>query len=604
MGQVQQDQKTTKRRKPCFRLWAVYLVIGVGVSASLIAFRYTQDREHGLAQARFERDAVNISASLTKDIDRYVDVLRSVRRLFDASQEVERNSFRIFSEGPIQRNPGIQALEWVPRIPHAERSAYEKAARREGLSAFQLTDRDKTGGLIPAPRREEYFPVYFVEPLQGNESALGHDPLLPARIQALSKARDTGSEVASQQIHLIQDSKNQAGIMLFLPVYDGGVPETVEERRKQLIGYVEGVFRVGDMVAASLEGLSVDGVGFTLSDRTDPANPEQLYTRGTSPTDAQPFRYQTAIDFGGRQWTLELYPTASPAGKAPPLDWYVLAGGLFITATIGAYLLSETTRNSRIARTVEERTAELQHTIQEAALRQAELDQARELDRLKTNFVGAVSHDLRTPLTSIMGYAEFLEDEIAGTLSNQQIEFVQQIHKGARRLEYLLNDLLDFARLDAGTFKLTLEHTDLQGKLLEVSESLRPQIEEARLTLSVVSPTTPLIAQMDAQRIERVLINLLTNAIKFTLPGGTIRLKARLEGDRVICEVEDSGEGIAPADIPKLFRHFTQLSNGMRRGGTGIGLSICKAIVEAHGGTIGVRSTLGQGSTFWFSLPL
>ncbi len=601
---MQHDAQSSKRRKPFFRFWAVYLVIGVGVTATLVSFRYTQDRELSLGQARFERDAVNISASLSKDIDRYVDVLRSVRRLFDASEKVERNSFRIFSEGPIQLNPGIQALEWVPRIPDAERDAYEQAARREGFARFQLTDRDPTGKLIPAPRRSEYFPVYFVEPYVGNESALGHDPLIPARVEALSKARDTGVEVASRQFTLIQEKANQAGIALFLPVYEGGIPETVEERRERLLGYAEGVFRVGDMVEASLRGLSVDGIGVTLSDRTDPAKPEQLFHKGPVLTEAPTIRYQTVIDFGGRKWNLELYPTIPLTDDEFPGDWFVLFGGLLITAVLSAYIFAETTRNSRIARTVEERTTELHHTIQEAALRQAELDQARELDRLKTNFVGAISHDLRTPLTSIMGYAEFLEDEIGGTLSGTQVEFVQQIHKGARRLEYLLNDLLDFARLDAGTFKLTLGHTDLRDKLLEVAESLRPQIEEARLTLSVGSPETPLIASMDAQRIERVLINLLTNAIKFTLPGGTIRLAARLEGDRVICEVEDTGEGIAPADIPKLFRHFSQLKSGMKRGGTGLGLSICKAIVEAHGGAIGVRSTLGHGSTFWFSLPV
>jgi signal transduction histidine kinase len=588
---------------PLLRSWVILLVVGIGVASSLLAFRYTQDRERSLAQARFERNAVNISASLSKDIHRYVDFLHSVRRFFDASTEVDRNSFHVFCEGPIRQNPGIQAMEWVPRIRHAERAAYEAAARHDGFESFLLTDRSGDGTLMPAGEREEYFPVYYVEPYQGNESALGHDPQLPARLDALAKARDTGTVVASGRFTLIQERENQAGVALFLPVYEGGVPETLAERREQLIGYAEGVFRIGDMVEASLAGLSLDEVGLQLTDRTDPAQPEVIFSRGKPPSEENAIRYMSALDFGGRQWTLDLYPLA-PAGKGLPLDWLVLGGGLLITTLVGAYLFAETSRNTQIARTVEERTTELQHTIQESALRQAELDQARELNRLKTNFVGAVSHDLRTPLTSIMGYAEFLEDEIGGELSGQQVEFVRQIHKGARRLEYLLNDLLDFARLDAGTFKLTLGSTDLQGKLHEVAESLRPQIEEARLTLAVSAPETKLVALMDAQRIERVLINLLTNAIKFTPPGGTIRLSARIDEDRLVCEVQDTGEGIAPVDIPKLFRHFSQLKSGEKRGGTGLGLSICKAIIEAHGGAIGVRSTLGHGSTFWFSLPL
>lgn len=595
------DAHDTKRPFPLFRFWAVFLVVGVGITGSFLAFLHTQEQERSLAQANFERDAVNVAASLSKDIRSYVDLLHSVRRLFDASEQVERDSFRIFCERPIQEHPGIQALEWVPRVPLAERDAYEKAARKEGFPSFTITDRTEDGKLIPAGIRDEYFPIYYVEPYHANERALGHDPQLPARLEALANARDSGDEVASGKFTLIQETENQAGVALFLAVYGGGVPKTLDERRQELLGFAEGVFRVGDMVEASLRGLRMEGFALELIDRTDPTHPEWLFTRGERREDAEP--YQTAIDFGGRKWSLDLYPSATPNEKGLPLAWGVLLSGLFITALTGSYLYAETSRNAKIATLVEERTAELRVTIQESARRQAELDQARELDRLKTNFVGAVSHDLRTPLTSIMGYAEFLEDEIGGALNPDQLEFVTQIHKGARRLEFLLNDLLDFARLDAGTFKLTLSTSDLRATFEEVVEGLRPQIEEAELTLSADVPETPLLAPMDTQRIERVLTNLLSNAIKFTPPGGKIRMSARLDGRELLCEIEDTGEGIASQDIPKLFQHFSQLKSGEKRGGTGLGLSICKAIVEAHGGTIGVRSTLGEGSTFWFTLP-
>ena len=122
MGQVQPSNRERKPRLAFLRFWAVYLVVSVGLAGSFVAFRYTQDQEHRLTQARFERNAVNISASLTKDIDRYIDLLHSIRRHIDASDDVDRNSFGIFCEGPISRNPGIQALEWVPRVAHDERA--------------------------------------------------------------------------------------------------------------------------------------------------------------------------------------------------------------------------------------------------------------------------------------------------------------------------------------------------------------------------------------------------------------------------------------------------------------------------------------------------
>ncbi|HEY9721191.1 MAG TPA: hybrid sensor histidine kinase/response regulator [Oscillatoriaceae cyanobacterium] len=252
------------------------------------------------------------------------------------------------------------------------------------------------------------------------------------------------------------------------------------------------------------------------------------------------------------------------------------------------------------------RVAEKQR--QESVIREretrADLEAARELDHLKSQFVNAVSHELRTPITTIMGYAEFMEDRIGGELTAQQSEFVEQISASAKRLARLVDDLLDFARLEAGTFRLQLAESDFAAPINEVVESLKPQAEAAQITLEVALGGQPLLLRMDAQRIEQVLINLVGNAIKFTPPGGTIRLSARLEGGTLRCEVTDTGIGISPDDVPKLFQKFSQLESGARKGGTGLGLSISKALVEAHGGHIGVKSQPGKGSTFWFTLPL
>jgi signal transduction histidine kinase len=239
----------------------------------------------------------------------------------------------------------------------------------------------------------------------------------------------------------------------------------------------------------------------------------------------------------------------------------------------------------------------------EAQLRD-QYEKLKELDKLKGDFVNAVSHDLRTPLTSILGFAEFLEDEIGGLLSPQQRGFVEQIENSTKRLEGMVNDLLDFARLDAGTFRLHCVESDLVGRVRDLVESLRPQAEERRLELRTELPRGPLMHVLDPQRIDRVLANLIGNALKFTPEGGRIVVKLVEEPEGLVCEVSDTGSGIAPEDLPKLFQRFTQLEAGARmKAGTGLGLSISKAQVEAHGGTIGVRSMPGEGSTFWFRLP-
>ncbi len=249
--------------------------------------------------------------------------------------------------------------------------------------------------------------------------------------------------------------------------------------------------------------------------------------------------------------------------------------------------------------------AERAHLMVKEQEARAEIKAAKELDQLKNDLVNSVTHELRTPLSSIMGYVEFLQDGLGGPLTPQQQEFVHQIEMSTERLKRLVDDLLDFARIEAGTFQLRLDRADLRAKIRETVDSLRPQAEEARLAIAVSLPSSPLWVCMDGQRIEQVLINLLNNAIKFTPGGGHIRVQVTSETGWARCEVQDTGIGIAPEEISKLFQRFSQLKSGVKMGvGTGLGLSISKSIVEAHGGQVGVRSEPEKGSTFWFTLPL
>ncbi|MDB5101058.1 MAG: Sensory transduction histidine kinase [Cyanobacteria bacterium RYN_339] len=227
-----------------------------------------------------------------------------------------------------------------------------------------------------------------------------------------------------------------------------------------------------------------------------------------------------------------------------------------------------------------------------------------EADRYKDEFLSVISHELRTPLNFILGFASILDDELAGTLNEEQHRQVGKIMAGSDRMLALVNDLLDFAKIQAGKLALTREVQLLAPLFEDAIGTLAPLAARKGVRLTAhVDVDVPL--EVDGPRVIQVLTNLVTNAIKFTPAGGNVTVRAAMDGDRVLTQVIDTGVGIPPDQVVKLFARFQQLDMSATRqsGGTGLGLSIAKALVEGHRGEIGVLSEPGAGSTFWFTLP-
>jgi signal transduction histidine kinase len=232
-------------------------------------------------------------------------------------------------------------------------------------------------------------------------------------------------------------------------------------------------------------------------------------------------------------------------------------------------------------------------------------EHTKSLDRLKSEFVAVVSHETRTPLTSVKGALELLFDERYFQNNEQQVKLLTIAHANAERMLLLINDILDFSKLESASLPMTIERQRLEPVVRQAAHNLRMLIEERRIQLELELPADLPDTLIDAHRIAQVLTNLLSNAIKFSPAGGRIEVAVRPYGKALRVEVRDHGEGIASKDVPKLFRKFQQIDSGATRkvGGTGLGLVICKGIVEQHGGQVGVESEPGVGSTFWFTIP-
>jgi signal transduction histidine kinase/DNA-binding response OmpR family regulator len=232
-------------------------------------------------------------------------------------------------------------------------------------------------------------------------------------------------------------------------------------------------------------------------------------------------------------------------------------------------------------------------------------ERTKELDRLKSDFVAVVSHEVRTPLTSIKGSLELLGDDRFHKLPAPQKELLGICQANTERLISLINDILDFSKLESSRLSLNIEQMDVGRVLTEVVENIRNLAAIKGVELDVrIDPATGSV-EADPMRVGQVATNLIGNAIKFSPERGKIEIFASGDSSSVTISVKDYGRGIAQRDLSRLFQRFAQLDSSTTRkaGGTGLGLVISKGIVEQHGGKIWVESSLGRGSTFSFSLP-
>jgi PAS domain S-box-containing protein len=701
------------------RRLSVTLPLIATFTLSILLYVYANRREEEALRSAFMERAQALASAVRASCEDHLDALHSVSLVLGMLPTVTARDFHTIVSGELSHRPSIQALSWNPRVDRIQRAALE--AGRSGPAGFRITERDAQGVLLAAAPRDEHVPVLYIEPLEGNQKALGFDVASePVRREALMRARDTGDVAASERLQLVVGSQEEpSAVLLFSPVYASGtVPATVEQRRNDLRGYATAALRLRRLIATAVQGVNIDGLTFSLVDLGSPGSEHVLYADPLweRRSEVRIRAWRERILMGGRPWEIRIAPTPLP--PSTQRSWrasLVLATGLIFTGLLGAFLLVVTSRATQVEELVVRRTAELQRELLEhrrtgevlsasearyraildhmiggmitfdgqsriesvnpaaerifgaredelvgrsLALLMAEapavdpgpfmrrvhktaigrvtewqgrrangetfpfevalfqfdtpdgerfaaniqdISERREVDRLKSEFVATVSHELRTPLTSIRGSLGLLAAGVAGEIPGQGRELVRLAERNAVRLTALINDILDFERLESGKAEMQLAVVGLQPLFEQSVESVRAFADEQKITL-VFEPSGARVLA-DADRIVQVLVNLLSNAIKFSQPGRKVRIWAEAEPDsRMRIFVKDQGRGIPPNHRQRIFERFAQVEAADKRG-TGLGLAICKAIVEHHGGRIGVESEVGVGSTFWFELP-
>nr|ABZ08211.1 putative CHASE domain protein [uncultured marine microorganism HF4000_APKG2J17] len=262
-------------------------------------------------------------------------MLSAIGAFYRATNEVTRRDFHTFTNYLLGKSNLTQALEWIPRVPAVARTAMEAAARSEGLNGFQFTERSLSGKIIAAGERAEYFPVYFLNPLAGNEPALGFDLASnPTRLEAIRKAKNTGKLIVSGRIKLVQETTKQFGVLAFLPIYRNGRSiETLEKRRKNLVGFALSVIRIGELVKQSLskeprfKGLSVTVIDASAQGKDRILYPYDRDAEGSANLSDAILQMRTGshqwfdIPFGDRTWSVIFKP--APGIPSEPGPWLV-----------------------------------------------------------------------------------------------------------------------------------------------------------------------------------------------------------------------------------------------------------------------------------------
>lgn len=569
---------------PLFALFVLYSVISLQAG-------FWELKSNALS---FDRAANSVVTQLRRSFAGYLDSLYAMQSVMTIEPHLKRPMFDRIAERWLLLYPGIYDVSWSPRILKSERNAYERETSAEDFPGYEVSELGTDGKTKPAESREEYYPTRFVTPYRKNDNILGFDQASnPERRKTMERARDLGLVTALGPVRLIQKVSFRRALILYLPVY-WGQPSTVESRRKSLKGFVKSVFSLEDVIDASLGSDFKDFFEVSLFDGYPPKG-KVLYPRdGILHDSPSSLKELTSLTLADRQFWVEVRPTETYLQRQRGIGpWVMLISGLCMSGLFAAFLLTITGHSFNIENELLEKkllSAKLKASTEELSRSNAELEQ----------FAYAASHDLQEPLRTIATHLQLVEKRTKGQLEQRDQESMNFVVDAAVRMSDLIKDILTFSRLGKSDSQNQL--AGLQDILNAALSNLNAAILETQAEIETDS-----MPRLQLNFTEGTLLfqNLVSNALKYRNPGKPVKIKisSRRETDRWVISVIDNGIGISQDYLEMIFSMFKRAHTRTEYPGTGIGLALCKKIVERRGGKIWAESILGVGSKFAFTLP-
>ncbi|WDE95663.1 MASE1 domain-containing protein [Lentisphaera profundi] len=550
------------------------------------------------SQYIFEQKSALISEKFTDHMHQHLAIGHYVEGLFQSSQEVTHDEFKIFTNTTFINEADSPFIEWHERIPHHKRPLYEQ---QQGISTILALD--SSDNFVRAKKNNEYVVTTYTKHKQDFGIALGLDiNSIKSNQYSLKQARDSGKYVitASKMCH-----HKQSCMTIFYPIYDKKVENSILSRQTHLIGYISSHLHIKTFMTHLLTDLDVNDLNLEIVDITDSKQTQVIFSlvgKNYQPRNKL-LRYSLLAPLSFHKWQINITANKSfwAASQIEQLLFMLLTVLIISTLLNGITLIV----------TAQYAEADKMYSLKMNLLKQETLAKvaADDANHAKSSFLANMSHEIRTPMNAILGFSELLNKM---DLPKTPKKFINNIHDNGKALLNLINDILDISKVESGKMELSYEASSIHEFISNLEALFLLKMDEKNLQFNIsIDEQSPDYLMLDLSKLRQVLINLINNSIKFTPKNGRISLSVSTHESAVsnctnlIISLEDTGIGIPSDQIETIFQPFQQRVGQSQEqyGGTGLGLAISLDFIHLMKGDIKLKSTVNKGSLFTITLP-
>ncbi len=532
-------------------------------------------------QATLDNGTASAADLINSTVSTYGEILRATAGIFYLDQPVTEDNWTRYVNNLQFKNryPGLQGITFSQVVPAAQLEEFLANNKQANGQPYELR---------PSTPRDTYVISRFVVTEESDSSQyIGLDLFAePSRRPTMEAARDTGQLAVTGNIQRIADKR--PGLNLFVPIYKQDMPlNTVEERRAAHLGYLTSGIRLQDLLDGLFgKSITKDSAIQLFDGETD--NPEHKVYQ--SPTydnlvkDKGLFKSVKTFDLHGHKWTLAAVVNDSFGDQTRNrLPETILYGGITLSLMISALLFF----------------------IMVSRARAISSEKNKEVQEVKDNLISLASHQLRTPATGVKQFISMVIEGYAGEINDEQRVMLEKAYISNERQLDIINQILHVTRADSGRLVLSKKKTDINQLIKNILDEQKRSFEARKQRIYFKSSAKKIYLNVDPQYMSMAIDNLLSNANKYTYQNKRINIDVRRTRDSVVISVADRGVGIEPEDMHLLFQKFSRIQNelSVEAGGNGIGLYLCKEIIELHGGNITAESEPKKGTVFTVTLP-